>query len=63
MEYTMGVSKRFPNFWLGAFVRYGNLAGAKFEDSPLVLQNEALSAGVALSWIFGESSTRVMVDD
>ena len=63
MQYTMGMSKRFPNFWLGAFLRYGNLSGARFEDSPLVVQNDSLAAGVALSWIFGESSTRVMVDD
>jgi outer membrane protein len=63
MQYTMGMSKRFPNFWLGAFLRYGNLSGARFEDSPLVVQKDSLAAGVALSWIFGESSTRVMVDD
>ena len=63
MHYTMGMSKRFPNFWLGAFLRYGNLSGARFEDSPLVVQKDSLGAGVALSWIFGESSTRVMVDD
>ena len=63
MHYTMGMSKRFPNFWLGAFLRYGNLSGARFEDSPLVVQKDTLGAGVALSWIFGESSTRVMVDD
>jgi hypothetical protein len=29
----------------------------------LVLQKNFFSAGVALSWVFGESSTRVMVDD
>ena len=63
MHYTMGMSKRFPNFWLSAFLRYGNLSGARFEDSPLVVQKDSLGAGVALSWIFGESSTRVMVDD
>ncbi|MBL8431649.1 MAG: MipA/OmpV family protein, partial [Dechloromonas sp.] len=63
MQYTMGISKRFPSFWLGGFLRYGNLGGARFEDSPLVVQKDAFAAGVALSWIFGESGTRVMVDD
>ena len=62
-QYTMGISKRFQSFWLGGFLRYGNLGGARFEDSPLVVQKDAFAAGVALSWIFGESSTRVMVDD
>lgn len=63
MQYTVGMSKRFPNFWLGGFLRYGDLSGAKFADSPLVVQKDSLAAGVALSWVFGESSTRVMVDD
>jgi outer membrane scaffolding protein for murein synthesis (MipA/OmpV family) len=63
MQYTLGLSKRFPNTWVGAFLRYGNLDGASFADSPLILQKDFLSAGVALSWVFGESSTRVMVDD
>jgi len=63
MQYTLGLSKRFPNTWVGAFLRYGNLDGASFADSPLVLQKDFFSAGVAISWIFGESSTRVMVSD
>lgn len=63
MQYTLGLSKRFPTIWVGAFLRYGNLDGASFADSPLVLQKNFFSAGVALSWVFGESSTRVMVDD
>ena len=29
-------SRRFDRFWLGAFLRYDNLAGAAFEASPLV---------------------------
>ena len=62
-QYTVGMSKRFPNFWLGGFLRYGDLSGARFADSPLVVQKDSLAAGVALSWVFGESSTRVMVDD
>ncbi len=63
MQYLAAVTKRFPKFWVGAFVRYDNLAGAVFEDSPLVRQRDYFAAGLALSWILGESSTRVMVDD
>lgn len=63
MQYLAAVTKRFPKFWVGAFIRYDNLNGAVFDDSPLVKQTDYFAAGLALSWVFGESSTRVMVDD
>lgn len=63
MQYLAAVTKRFPKFWVGAFIRYDNLAGAVFDDSPLVRQKDYFAAGLALSWVFSESSTRVMVDD
>lgn len=44
-------------------MRYDNLTGATFEDSPLVRQKDYFAAGVAMTWILGESSTRVMVND
>ena len=62
-QFTMAVSKRFPHHWVGAFIRYDTLAGAAFADSPLVKKRNAISAGIAMSWVFGESSTMVKVDD
>ncbi|MBF6991476.1 MipA/OmpV family protein [Cupriavidus sp. IK-TO18] len=53
------LSRRFRHVWLGAFMRYDRLDGATFEDSPLVRRKDAFAAGVALTWIFGESATRV----
>ena len=55
-QLTATVSKRFPRYWVGAFLRYDNLAGAIFKDSPLVQRRNALAAGVALAWVFGVSS-------
>lgn len=63
MQYLVALSKRFPKYWVGGFVRYDNLSGATFEDSPLVRQKDYFAAGVAFTWVFGESSTRVKVDD
>lgn len=63
MQYLVALSKRFPKYWVGSFVRYDNLTGATFEDSPLVRQKDYFAAGVAITWILGESSTRVMVND
>ena len=36
MHALAGFSKRFPNYWVGAFLRYDWLGGAEFEDSPLM---------------------------
>ena len=60
---TSGVSRRFGNWWFGAFVRADSVAGATFEASPLVKRDHNLSAGVALSWVFAQSERRVDVND
>jgi len=59
MQFLASMSKRFPSFWLGGFVRYDTLSGATFEDSPLVKRKNYLAGGLAISWIFGESSRKV----
>ena len=56
---TAGMSKRIGQFWLGAFLRYDTVAGAVFEDSPLVKSRSQLAYGLAVSWIFAASETRV----
>lgn len=63
MQYLASLSRRYRDFWVGAFVRYDNLAGAAFEASPLVRSKDYFAGGVAISWILGESKTRVTVDD
>jgi len=63
MQYLVALSKRFPSYWVGGFLRYDNLSGATFADSPLVRQKDYVAAGLAITWILGESSTRVMVND
>lgn len=63
MQYLVGVSKRFGNQWVGAFLRYDSLRGAAFEASPLVRTRHYVAGGVAVSWVFGESSERVRVDE
>jgi outer membrane protein len=56
-------SKRFPRFWVGAYVRYDTLAGAAFLDSPLVQTKSYWSAGFGISWMIQHSSTMVEVPD
>jgi len=57
------VSKRFRSFWVGGFVRLDTLAGAVFEASPLVRQNETYAAGFAIAWILGSSHKMVEADE
>jgi outer membrane protein len=58
-QFMMTMSKRYPKYWLGAFVRGDSLKGAAFVDSPLVKREDYFAAGVGIAWILGESSTRV----
>ena len=63
MQYLAALSRRYRDFWVGAFVRYDNLSGATFADSPLVRSKDYLAGGLAFSWIIGDSSIRVRRDD
>jgi MipA family protein len=55
-QMVMSLTKRFPRYWTGAYVRYDTLSGASFADSPLVKRNSYWSAGFAVAWIIGRSS-------
>jgi len=57
------LSKRFPKFWMGAYMRYDTLAGATFVDSPLVQRKSYWSAGFGISWMIRTSSRTVEVPD
>jgi outer membrane scaffolding protein for murein synthesis (MipA/OmpV family) len=62
-QFVGALSKRFPGYWVGAFARYDTLAGAAFDDSPLVERKSVWAAGIGISWILGESSRRVEAED
>jgi len=61
MQFLAALSKRFPKFWVGGFVRYDTLKNAVFEQSPLVTSKSYFAGGFAVSWIFSESKQRVEV--
>jgi len=62
-QLLVSVSKRYPKFWLGGFVRRDNLAGANFADSPLVSSRHYFAAGLGVAWVLGESTRRVERDE
>lgn len=61
-QFVAGLSKRFEKTWVGAFMRYDNLNGAVFRDSPLVRTRSYLAGGVAVGWVLGQSSEMVEAD-
>ncbi|QID19680.1 MipA/OmpV family protein [Nitrogeniibacter mangrovi] len=62
-QFLAALSRRYPRYWMGAFVRYDTLRGAVFEDSPLVRRDSAWAAGFGIAWMLGESSRRVEAED
>ncbi len=62
-QLTVSLSRRFSRYWIGAFVRYQNISGAVFADSPLVVQKQNVLFGVGATWVFGQSSRLVDTGD
>lgn len=63
MQFIAALSKRFPKFWVGGFVRYDTLRDAVFESSPLVTSKRYVAGGFGIAWILGESKQRVTVNE
>jgi MipA family protein len=63
MQWIAALSKRYPSYWVGGFVRADTLSGAVFEASPLVRRNESFAGGVAIAWILGKSQNRVEAEE
>ena len=59
---SASLSRRFEQFWVGAYARYENLSNASYADSPMVRSRQYLAGGLAFIWVLGESSERVSVD-
>ena len=62
-QLVFDLSKRFPKYWIGAFVRFDTLAGAVFADSPLVQDERYWAAGFVFAWMIGRSSQMVEVSN
>jgi outer membrane protein len=57
------LSKRYPKFWVGAYMRYDTLAGAAFVDSPLVQRKSYWTGGFGFSWMIQKSAQVVEIPD
>jgi outer membrane scaffolding protein for murein synthesis (MipA/OmpV family) len=61
-QFIVALSKRYPDFWVGGFIRYDTLRGARFEESPLVTSKKYVAGGIGFAWILGRSAQRVKVN-
>jgi outer membrane protein len=62
-EVIASLSKRWPRYWLGAFIRRDTLAGAVFEPSALVRRQSYWFGGVGLARLIGTSERLVERSD
>ena len=51
-QLLFSLSRKYRNVWLGSYVRYDSLHGAKFANSPLVAQKRYVTGGIALIGIY-----------
>ena len=57
------LSKRYDNFWIGGFMKWDDVSGAAFADSPLVKSRQTFAAGLMVSWILFKSDKLVEVSN
>ncbi len=63
VRFATGLNRYWGRFYVGAYARYTNIASAAFENSPLVATDHAMTAGLAVGWIFLHSETLVDADN
>jgi MipA family protein len=59
----LALTRRYPSYWIGGYVRHDTLAGASFADSPLVRTRGYWTAGFGVAWMITRSSRLVASDD
>ena len=62
-ELLVATSRRYREFWIGAFVRYDALAGAAFVDSPLVRSRSYWAGGIGIARMISRSQRQVAGDN
>lgn len=62
-QFIASLSRRLGDMRLGAFVKWDDLNGAVFADSPLVTRQQAFSAGFIVAWVLSKSDKMVDVSE
>jgi outer membrane protein len=62
-QLLVSTSKRYRDYWFGAYLRHDWLQGAAFDPSPLVQQHSYWSGGFGFVWMIHSSSRMVDSDE
>lgn len=60
-QLALACNKSQDNLWMGGFMKWDNLKGAVFADSPLVKSRQHFTLGFAFAWVFDKSDRMVDV--
>jgi outer membrane scaffolding protein for murein synthesis (MipA/OmpV family) len=63
MHMLASLSKRFPGYWVGAYIRLDALNGVAFDNSPLMQQDYAIAGGIGIAWMIRKSKRMVEADE
>ena len=63
LQFLTALTRRYPDYWVGAYLRRDTLAGASFAASPLVRRDSYWSGGFGIAWIIRRSSVLVESDE
>lgn len=59
----VSLTRRYPKYWIGGYVRHDFLNGASFIDSPLVKTHNYWAGGIAITWIIDQSAHTLESED
>jgi MipA family protein len=62
-QFIVALNKRHDGYWTGGFVKWDDLSGAVFADSPLVERKQYFTIGFAVTWVLGKSDKMVEVSN
>jgi MipA family protein len=62
-QLLVSASKRYRDYWFGAYLRHDWLQGAVFDPSPLVQQHSYWAGGFGFVWMIRSSSRMVDSDE
>lgn len=62
-QFIFAFNKRQDKRWMGGFMKWDNLNGAVFADSPLVKSKQYFTIGFAVTWVLDNSDKMVEVSD
>jgi outer membrane protein len=62
-QLLVSLTRRYPTWWVGAYLRHDTLGGASFEASPLVKRDSYWAGGIGFAWMIAASRQLVESTD